>query len=264
MKKIQVTEQVADILRRSKIEGNRLTLPEQLARPDYVAVMKVIDAAGGKWNKGQKCHIFPDDPSETFSEALGSGQIADRSEKTIRTEKQAFYTPAAVADKLVEWACIEPGQWVLEPSAGLGALVVPAAKAGGIVTCIEQCADSAKAIGRIKLPGIDNPGIKEVFIGDFLTFKPGPRLREFDRVLMNPPFTKGQDVDHVTHAFKFLRTGGWLLAIMSKSFDGHSGKKYAAFRELLAANGEVLERLTDGEFKESGTSIDTVIVKLVK
>lgn len=264
MKHIRVTEDVAGILCRSKIEGNKLTLPEQLARPDYVKVMKVIDAAGGKWNKKEGCHIFPDDPTETFSTALGSKQIADNSERAVRSAKQAFYTPPVVADKLIELAVIAMHHDILEPSAGMGGIALRLFPDGGGTRPVNRN-------GRILLIENDPMAcefLRKEFNPDMIVevdfMKVGLPIRLFDRVLMNPPFTKGQDVDHVTHAFKFLKKDGWLLAIISRSFEHHTGKKYVAFRDLLAKHGSVLERLTNGEFKDSGTSVDTVIVRLIK
>ena len=40
---------------------------------------------------------------------------------------------------------------------------------------------------------------------------------EYDRIVMNPPFEAGQDIDHVRHAFQFLKDGGRLVSIMSPS-----------------------------------------------
>jgi hypothetical protein len=37
-----------------------------------------------------------------------------------------------------------------------------------------------------------------------------PAAGEFDRVLMNPPFEKQQDIDHVRRAFDHLKPGGRL------------------------------------------------------
>ena len=37
----------------------------------------------------------------------------------------------------------------------------------------------------------------------------------FDRVVMNPPFCRGRDLDHVRHALRFVAPGGRLVAIMS-------------------------------------------------
>lgn len=81
-------------------------------------------------------------------------------------------------------------------------------------------------------------------------------------VIMNPPFTKGQDVAHITHALKFLRPGGALFAIIGESYVTHPAKKYSAFRELLAERGSVLEKFHNHEFRESGTDVNTRLIRI--
>ncbi len=43
---------------------------------------------------------------------------------------------------------------------------------------------------------------------DFLAVTPDT-LGTFDRILMNPPFERGADAEHVRHAFRFLTPGGF-------------------------------------------------------
>jgi 16S rRNA G1207 methylase RsmC len=86
----------------------------------------------------------------------------------------------------------------------------------------------------------------------------------FDRVAMNPPFADGADVVHVTRAFGMLAPGGKLVAIMSAGVEFRSDKKTVAFRELVAANGGTIERLPEDSFRESGTSVRTVIAEITK
>ena len=38
-------------------------------------------------------------------------------------------------------------------------------------------------------------------------------LGTFDRIVMNPPFTNGDDIKHIMHALKMLKPGGRLVAI---------------------------------------------------
>jgi hypothetical protein len=55
---MRVNEQVLAVLSRCATNGNCLTLPEQLPRRDYVAINKVIEAAGGRWSRGARAHVF--------------------------------------------------------------------------------------------------------------------------------------------------------------------------------------------------------------
>lgn len=50
---------------------------------------------------------------------------------------------------------------------------------------------------------------------------------------MNPPFADSQDIEHITHAFKFLKTGGVLVAIACEGPFFRQDKKSTFFREFL-------------------------------
>ena len=68
--------------------------------------------------------------------------------------------------------------------------------------------------------------------GDFLHLKPDPE-NLYDRVVMNPPFDRERDIDHVIHALKFLAPEGVLVAIMSAGTEFRETRKSVAFRELM-------------------------------
>ena len=97
-------------------------------------------------------------------------------------------------------------------------------------------------------------------MGDALTHS-----GQYDRVVMNPPFEDGQDIDHVRRAFDAnLKPGGKLVAIMSEGPFFRSDKKAQAFRQWLEENGGTSERLAPGTFKESGTGTATRLVTVEK
>ena len=74
-----------------------------------------------------------------------------------------------------------------------------------------------------------------------------------------------QDIDHVTTAFGLLADGGVLVAIMSSGVVFRENKKTVAFREdLLDKCAVSIEENPRGAFKDSGTMVNTVMIKLVK
>ena len=79
-------------------------------------------------------------------------------------------------------------------------------------------------------------------------------------MVMNPPFSRQADIDHVTHAARFLRPGSRMVAIMSAGTIFRQNSKAVAFREWVEALGGTLEELPDGTFKASGTMVRTCIV----
>ena len=101
----------------------------------------------------------------------------------------------------------------------------------------------------------------EVIIGqDFLQYE-GER---WDRIVMNPPFSRQQDIDHVMKAHSFLSENGILVSVMSVSFRFRTNRKSEEFREFLDSVGASVYDLPEGAFKESGTMIRSCIVVIRK
>ena len=59
-----IPEQVLTVLSTVEIEGNNVLITAQLDRKLYLAVNKVLDRIGGKWNKKAKSHVFDADPTD--------------------------------------------------------------------------------------------------------------------------------------------------------------------------------------------------------
>lgn len=248
---MKIPVDVLEVLGRSIITENSLKLPEgQLERGLYLAVAKVLKAAGGKWSKKEQAHVFNKDPREVLGLAIDSGTIV--SEKVTL---QAFYTPPEIAEKLVGLVELKPRMKVLEPSAGEGALVKAILKKNPrvFVTAIDINPDIEKS-----LLEIGNEDL-EIRIEDFLKakFKKG---RDFRAIVMNPPFTKGQDIKHVLHALNYLAHDGVLVSIVSAGSLANSTKPFRVFQELVKDHGQVRE-VEAGAFKASGTMVKTAIVK---
>lgn len=249
MKTVAIPDLVKGILERSTFGPDRITLPdEQLPRQNYQAVMKVLEAQGGRWSKKERCHLFPVDPRGIFSDALKNGKVVH-----VKKTRQAFFTPLPVVQSVMSYALPCAGQNVLEPSAGDGDLADAIRARGARVTCVENHDSSIAALMR---KGHEVLGV------DFLALT--PEGFAFDMVIMNPPFTKGQDVAHVTHAFQFLRPGGVLFAILPCSFERNDSRAYRAFWDLVEAHGGIIEKFENHEFRSSGTDISTVLIKLIK
>lgn len=240
MANITLTDDVADILSRSRITGNNLYLPPERLEPKrYQAVNKAIVAAGGKWKGGKiSAHVFENDPREKLGLMLETGVAVDEKKKY-----QAFFTPPDLAAQVAEMADVE-GQTVLEPSAGYGSLADACLAAGADrVECVELHPENAAKL-RVKE--------YQTTEGDFLAQSPKP----YSRIVMNPPFTKDQDIKHVSHALRFLAPGGVLVAIMA---DSPNRPKFAA---MLKGYRYEIEAVPAGAFKASGTSVRTMIVRV--
>ena len=242
----QIAQDVLKVLDSATIDGALLTLNGNLDRKLYVETNKVLEAAGGKWNKKAKAHVFDGDAIDAIEPIILTGEY-----RVAKQDFGQFDTPEALAEQVVALAEIQAGMLVLEPSAGIGSIARAAALAGGIVTAVEI---DAKRAGHLAgIPGVTGHN------HDFLQSTPN---RHFDRVVMNPPFAKQDDIRHVLHAFRFLRPGGRLVSIMSNSVMFRDNKLTTDFREFVTAHGGTMKALPEGSFKSSGTGVNTCIVTI--
>lgn len=252
---VSISPDVKDVLERSSVDGNVVRLPEgQLDRALYAAVDKVLKALGGKWDRRAGGHVFASGIGGELAEALGTGFAVDQK----RTQEQ-FFTPAAVAAKVWERALLAPGMHILEPSAGAGALLAEPIRLDCCITAVEQDFKLVEALAAL-LHAQHGCGLWHT---DFTEWQP-TAAAPIDRVLMNPPFSRGQDMAHVMRAFEFLRHGGILIAVMSPHWTFATDRQSAEFRSFVARHLNHWEMLPDGSFKSSGTSVDTGILTLRK
>ena len=249
----RVPEDVAAVLANSTIDGNLLRLPSTLDRTLYVKVNKVLEALGGKWDRRAKAHVFPGDPQDSIGQVVGSGRV------TLPSDLGYFPTPAPLAAEIAETAGVEPGQRVLEPSAGDGAIVAALVALGAQVTAVEYDARRA-AMLRARFPSLD---VRE---GDFLLMRPADLGEPFDVVTMNPPFAvEGHpqaDIEHVRHALSFVKAGGRLVSIMSAGVLFRENRQAQEFRALVEGMGGSINDLSEGSFHASGTDVRTAVVRI--
>jgi predicted RNA methylase len=132
---------------------------------------------------------------------------------------------------------------VLEPSAGMGALIDALPFVVDVVA-VEINLGLAQRLRNL------HPGIS-VIQADFLNV--GMGLGEFDRVIMNPPFDRGLDIKHILHARELLATGGRLVAVCA---DG------SRQREAFEPIAELYDSLPADAFEAQGTGVRTALVVL--
>lgn len=170
-----------------------------------------------------------------------------------------FPTPPAIARTMVEQLQLNlDGLRVLEPSAGSGSLLDAIGSFKmywNLVTAIEVNYTLASLLEK-KFPAVT------VIAGDFMV-QPVPVVG-YERIIMNPPFENGQDMDHIRRAFDFLKSGGRLVSICSPGPFFRQDKKAIAFREWFeSVTGEQID-LPEGAFKASGTGVKTILLIIDK
>lgn len=239
-----------EVLQNCKVEGNIVKLPDtQLDRKEYIEVKKALELIGGKW-KGGKIFgfVFKTDPTDLLN------QIANGENRNLKKEFQFFATPTDLAEKLVYYADLKNHDTILEPSAGQGAIIEHINKQCNVVPECFELMETNKII-------LNKTDLKFDLIGDDFLKSNG---KEYSKIIANPPFSKNQDITHVYKMFDKLARGGRIVTIMSKHWQNSTNKKETQFREFLEELNAEITEINSGEFKESGTSIATVIVTIEK
>lgn len=168
-----------------------------------------------------------------------------------------FPTPAPVVAQMIEAACIQDYHSVLEPSAGHGAICDRLAAVLSEDGTLDACEVNYTLREILTAKGYNL--IEHNFM-DLAADKFANEHFYYDRILMNPPFEKLQDIEHIKHAFDLLKDGGRLVAIMSPAAFFRDDKKSRAFREWFDILGGERVDLPAGSFKESGTGVNSVMV----
>lgn len=160
----------------------------------------------------------------------------------VAKDLQYYPTPKKIVNLMLEEIYLRDGDKVLEPSCGCGRIMDAAKKKDANVIGFEIHAGRAKE-------SIDKG--HNVIIGNFLESVP---TGDFDKVIMNPPFYGKHYHKHIEHAMKFLKHGGILCAVLPVT---------ARYDHGLIKNGSWRD-LPIGSFRESGTNVNTTILKIRK
>lgn len=168
-------------------------------------------------------------------------------------------TPDDICEQIVDLAEIDPGHSVLEPSCGWGS-ILDAVK--------RRCPEIKYAHGLERNSSLAKiaAAAHSVENVDFMEYA---CTIPYDRILMNPPFENGQDVQHVRHAFdRCLAPGGRLVAIMSNGVNFRSDRRTIEFREWSEANDGEISPLPSGAFDRPGllkrTAVSACILVISK
>ena len=242
-----VEKEILEILENSTTQANSLFLPDQLDRKIYTKVNKIIEAAGGKWDRKTKSHVFQDSASDRVDEIVLTQSVLDP-----KKDLNFFPTPEEIITSMMNKVEFTSTSKALEPSFGDGRILKrmrnePFSQLHGVEINKEMFENQVKEISEKNI---------HLIHGDFLSFQEN----DFDIILMNPPFKKKQGIAHTTHALELLNKNGTLVAILPSSVVYSKDKKTTAFQELLKEKKADVINLQSGTFKESGTMVSTVMI----
>lgn len=244
------------------------TLPGELCHLKSTAqvallVRKGIDSSGGYYECVPLKHFADTSDAGRILQGMISQedqeQIANRAERDkqqaidvaedkVRFAKLPgfFPTPPEIIERMIEAARLEDRDSILDPSAGNGAILDAVSRIGSTPNMgfsIEGVEIRPSLCNILDLKGHTNHQ------GDFLDVRVWSELGKFSVILMNPPFEKFQDIDHVMRAAALLLEHGTLVAIMSESTFTSTYRKPRVFREWLAKRAGIIESLPANSFK---------------
>lgn len=252
---MKVSDVVLDILTECRAEGNVVYLPDrQLDRQTYLAVNKALECMGGKWNRKEKGHVFAHgDPAEMLETLILTGEVVDQ-----KKNFQFFPTPRPIAEQMCKLAELDENSTVLEPSCGRGDLADVIYEAGvKKLACIELNRDMEPFLAH--KPYSVHLGV------DFLAYARDHYPHGYwNRIIMNPPFSKQQDINHIVTAYCILKPGGILVSVVSESAFFRSNRQSETFREFLDVTNALNICLDANAFKESGAAVRTRLIRIEK
>ena len=193
-------------------------------------------------------------PVPEYEGAPVRGLLALPSLVTVDKSTECFTTPGVVIDLMIDYAGIEDDHRILEPSAGTGS-IANRLRAEFPNSPLDVFELDPTLQNILKGQGYKLTG------SNFLESEKNPA---YDRILMNPPFSKLADIDHVRHAFDCLKPGGRLVAIMGAGAFFNSRNKGRAFQKWNAELGAEIHSLPGNSFKESGTGVNAKIIIIDK
>lgn len=169
-----------------------------------------------------------------------------------------FPTPIHVAQEMVEIGRVNSGRCILEPSAGSGRIASVIRDNMQKDATLDCCEIDGRLVDILQLRGF------YVISRNFIEYA-DTAPQKYDRIIMNPPFEKNQDVAHVRRAFDLLLPGGILVSIMSEHSFFAEGKIENDFRNWLDSQIVLRnESLPQGTFKDAGTNVSTRIIAVQK
>jgi hypothetical protein len=167
-----------------------------------------------------------------------------------------FPTPRPVIERMLELAELETEHRILEPSCGKGDIVeaIQEKVPGAYLHAVELNRTLADVLAAKGLT---------VDFADFLEHH-----RQYDRIVMNPPFEDAKEIDHVKHAYVCLMPGGRLVSVMSEGPFFREDKKAQEFRTWFDERDGESFPLPEGSFKAAEafrqTGVRTRLVVLEK
>lgn len=191
--------------------------------------------------------------AEFYGEVLPDAEpegVKPSASTAVAKDLQFYWSPLAVVNAALDFAGITdrrevfdrnrvPQMSVLEPSCGEGHIITEIKARLHVAFGFEYHPVRAHTARQKGHP---------VLTANFLD---QPPTADFDAVVMNPPFYGRHYLRHVTHALRFLKPGGTLVAILPATARYDHGELTGEWRDLPVAS-----------FAEAGTNVPTTMIRM--
>ncbi|MEV6676248.1 SAM-dependent methyltransferase [Streptomyces erythrochromogenes] len=236
---MQISKVTHAELKRATCEGPLVRLHDNATTPGSEGVHRVLTRSGATWSRRHRAYVFADlFPFGQAAEVVRL--ILDRRCAVNRPDRGIVSCPQSIAETIWDdLPGVRKGWKVLEPSAGHGILAAEGTSRGCAVDCYEIDEHRATEITRARIA-------TNVTTTDFLTVTAQPT---YDAVVMYPPHRRDLAIQHVVHAYRFLRPGGVLTALVSLGLQNAASKRGDQFRQLLNRAG-YLRSLDEADFED--------------
>lgn len=195
--------------------------------------------------------------AEIYNNRIDRGYINPTERKIIQLEREfkllqkgdVNFTPSEIAEELVQYARIDNNSRVLEPSAGIAKIADEIKK---VTEYVDVCESSYQFSELLELKGYNIVG------NDFLQYE---KQGYYDAIIMNPPFSKNQDITHLQHAYKLLKNNGTLVCITSPHWQFANDKASQDFRKWLEYKDYFVKELEAKTFEMTGVVSRIVVIE---
>lgn len=256
----------------SKLDENEIyTIIEckDITDDEYDRLRWVMESYGGRWSercKGFKFNEFNDEKLKSIKADLSVGFVNLSEEKRNRERDAFFPTPVKIVDEMIETANLKPDSIMLESSAGTGRILDEAKKVINSVdnfVVIEMNGERQRIL-RDKGYKVDFNGTFEDSLKDSETLK---KIKNCDKVVINPPFKNDSDVKHLLISYMFCADNADVVSILQENslyYDRQIHRVFKEFLSLIGKDAYEVVSLPAGSFKDELTTVDTVIFHIKK
>ena len=226
---------------------------DKLSDTEYDKLKPYLEGMGGHWREKVGGFVFS-------LESISRDMYLQWQE-----DNQFFPTPKAVAKRLIELSGIKEYSYnnkpfILEPSAGQGSLL-DELQIGIDLNYSEYVVEPNECNAEV----LNNKGhVVQLMTFEEFYAKHKNDEKHITHIIMNPPFSKGRDIKHTMMAYDLLIPGGTLVAVVSENSLYYKNENTDKFNDWLKKHNAYIESVPYGSFKDSGTTVDTVIIKIVK